>query len=152
MDANEHLEKVVAPIYAWVLEQEENVYRTLPFAATALAVIFTFMIFVKGDIPDQLRGLYPSLIWVTLCLFWLAIATALAFLWLAVARKPLQYLSVNELYRYVNDLRSYYTTLGTPSEQIEQRVIEDTRTLVIEQYTFCVTYNGCEPATERFRA
>jgi len=142
MDGSEYLEAIAAASYAREIDQEENVYRTLPFAATALAVIFTFMVFIKGDIPERLIGIYPIVLWVMLCLFWGVIAAALGFLWRTVAVKPLQYLSPsNELYRYVNELRNYYTALGTPVAQIEQRIIQDTRTLMIEQYAFGATHN-----------
>jgi hypothetical protein len=72
----------------------------------------------------------------------MVIAFSLVFLWLAVLAKPLRYLSSpNELYRYVMDLHNYYTASGNPIDQIEQRVIEDTQTLMIEQYTLGAVHN-----------
>ncbi len=142
MDANEYLERLLAASYAKEIDQEENIFRSLLFAATALAIIFAFMVFVRNDIPNLSIGIYPIGIWFLLALFWTAIALALCFLWLAVARKPLQYLSgSNELYTYVTNLRSYYTASGTPPDQIELRIIEDTRTLMIEQYTLGTNHN-----------
>ena len=40
MEGDEYLEKIVAASYAREIDQEENIFRTLPFAATALAIIF----------------------------------------------------------------------------------------------------------------
>ncbi len=51
MEGDEYLEKIVAASYAREVDQEENVFRTLPFAATALAIIFTFVVFIKNDVP-----------------------------------------------------------------------------------------------------
>ncbi|MGC2522063.1 MAG: hypothetical protein WA417_05405, partial [Stellaceae bacterium] len=113
MEGDEYLERIVAASYAREIDQEENIFRTLPFAATALAIIFAFMVFIKGDVPSRLDGFYSILIWLFLLLFWMVIAFSLVFLWLAVLAKPLRYLSSpNELYRYVMDLRNYYTASG----------------------------------------
>ena len=142
MQGDEYLEKIVAASYAREIDQEENIFRTLPFAAAALAIIFTFMVFIKNDVPDRLTGVYGIVIWVMLALFWIVIAFALCFLWATVAAKPLQFLSPpNELYRYVTDLRDYYTAFRTPSDEIEQKVFEDTRTFMIEQYTLGAIHN-----------
>lgn len=58
MEGDEYLERIVAASYAREIDQEENIFRTLPFAATALAIIFAFMVFIKGDVPSRLDGLY----------------------------------------------------------------------------------------------
>jgi hypothetical protein len=142
MQGDEYLEKIVAASYAREIDQEENIFRTLPFAATALAVIFTVMVFIKNDVPDRLTGVYALVVWVMLALFWIVIAFALCFLWATVAAKPLQFLSPpNVLYRYVSELRDYYAASRTPSDQIEQKVFEDTRTFMIEQYTLGAIHN-----------
>jgi len=142
MEGDEYLEKIVAVSYAREIDQEENIFRTLPFAATALAIIFTFIVFIKGDVPNRLIGIYPIMIWVLLFLFWVVIAFSLVFLWRTVSAKSLQFLSPpNELYRYVTDLRNYYRVTGAPLDQIEQRVAEDLRTVMIEQYTLGAVHN-----------
>lgn len=142
MEGDEYLEKIVAASYAREIDQEENIFRTLPFAAAALAIIFTFIVFIKGDVPSRPIGIYSIVIWILLFLFWIVIAFSLVFLWLTVSAKSLQVLSPpNELYRYVTDLRNYYRASGSPVDQIEQRVVEDTRTLMIEQYTLGAAHN-----------
>jgi hypothetical protein len=142
MDANEYLEKIVADSYKRELDQEENVVRSLPFAAAALAVISTIIVIVRSYIPVWLIGLYSIVVWVLLVAFGTSVALALCFLYFAVAPKRLQYLSPsNELYSYVTDLRNYYITIGTPSQQVEQQIIEDTRVLMIEQYTMGAAHN-----------
>jgi energy-coupling factor transporter transmembrane protein EcfT len=141
MEGDEYLEKIVTASYAREIDQEENIFRTLPFAATALAIIFTFMVFIKGDVPNRTIGIYLILIWILLFIFWLVIAFSLVFLWLAVSSKSLQFLSPpNELYRYVTELRNYYSR-GYPARSIEQRVVEDARTLMVEQYTLGAIHN-----------
>jgi hypothetical protein len=110
------------------------------------------MLFIKSDIPEALISIYSIIIWTMLALFWAAIATALRFLWQTIATKPLQYLSPpNDLYRYVTDLRNYYTASGTPPEQIEHRIVDDIQTLMIEQYTFGAVENQ-KINDERLRA
>lgn len=142
MESDEYLEKIVAASYAREIEQEENVFRTLPFAAAALAIIFSFIVLIKSDVPGQVDGVYPIVIWVMLSLFWIVIAVSLCFLWLAIAARPLQYLSrPDELYQYVAELRNYYTALGIPVAQVGQHIIADLRTLMIEQYALGAVHN-----------
>src|SRR5271169_5475947 len=118
MDANQYLEILVAESYKRELDQEENVVRSLPFAAAALAVTSTTILVIRAYIPAEAIGFYPIAVWALLIGFGISIAPALWFLFLAVAPKRLQYLSpANELYSYVNDLRNYYTGLETPPEE-----------------------------------
>jgi hypothetical protein len=142
MDAHEYLEKIIAEQYKRELDQEENVIRSLPFAAAALAVLSTIMVVVRSYVPTQLGGAYTICVWMLLGLFAVSIAVALWFLWRAMAAKRLQYLSpADELASYVTDLRNYYTALGLSSEQIEESVVRDSRTLMIEQYTIGTVHN-----------
>lgn len=142
MEGDEYLEKIVAASYVREIDQEENIFRTLPFAAASLAIIFTFMVFIKGDIPDRVIGVYPIMVWILLFLFWIVIAFSLVFLWLAVWAESLQFLSPPDvLYRYVTDLRNHYKAAGIPLHEVERRVAEDIRTLMIEQYTLGAVHN-----------
>ena len=92
MEGDEYLEKILAEQYKREVDQEENVFRSLPFAATALAVIFTFIIFVRNSIPCLKIGVYPTVVWTFLACFCTDTALALYFLFLAIARKRLDYL------------------------------------------------------------
>lgn len=142
MEGDEYLEQILAASYTKEIDQEENVFRTLPFAAAALAIIFTFLVFIRSDVPDRMTGAYSIVVCGLLAIFWTVIASSLCFLWLAVAAKPLQYLSApNELYRYVTDLRNYYAASRTPATQIEQQIVDDVRSLMIAQYTLGATHN-----------
>jgi len=142
MEGDEYLEKIAAESYAREIDQEENVYRTLPFAAAVLAIIFAFMAAIRSDLPTGLNDRFSILVWTMLILFWVVIAVALGFLWAAIAAEPLLYLSPpSELREYMTDLRDYYTRSGTPPNQIEPQVVEDMRALVIEQYAYGVTHN-----------
>src|SRR5487761_1396879 len=127
MDANEYLETLVAESYKRELDQEENVVRSLPFAAAALAVISTIMVVVRSYVPAGAIGFYPVAVWACLIAFGVSVAWTLCLLFLAVAAKRLQYLSPpNELYEYVISLRNYYIAIGTSPQQTEQQVFEDT--------------------------
>jgi hypothetical protein len=136
MITNEYLERIVAEQYKREVDQEENVIRSLPFAATGLAVIFTSTIFVRNSVPCLKFSVYSIIMWTLLTIFCLDTALALYFLSSEIARKRLDYLPPSDkLYSYVTQLRKYYEQLGTPPSEIERRVIEDTRTLMIEQYS-----------------
>lgn len=142
MDTNEYLETLVAESYKRELDQEENVVRSLPFAAAALAVVSTIMVVIRGYVPSRAIGFYPAAVWIFLIAFGVSVALALCFLFLAVAAKRLQYLSPpNELYSYVIDLRKYYIAMGSSPQQAEQQVAEDTRSFMIEQYTIGAAHN-----------
>lgn len=142
MNAHEYLEKIVAKQYQREVDQEENVVRSLPFAAAALAVISTIMVVVRSYIPAGPSGPYPIVLWVLLVLFAISIAAALYFLWRAMAAKRLQYLSpADELASYVTSLHDYYIALGLSPEQIEESVVHDSRVTMIEQYTIGTMHN-----------
>jgi cell division protein FtsL len=136
MEVDEYLEKIAAERYAREIDQDENIFRNLPFAAAALAIIFAFMAAVRGEIPTQLNDLFAIMTWTLLVLFWGSIATALGFLWAAISARPLSLLSsMSELQGYIDNLRRYYGRLGTLNDiQIEQQVVKDLRTFMIEQY------------------
>ena len=142
VDAHEYLEEILAEQYNKEIEQEENVVRSLSFAGAALAVISTVIVVVKSYIPAGLNGPYPIVVWVLLVLFSIAIAAALCFLWLAMASQRLQYLSpADEFVSYVTGLRNYYVASGLSLQQIEESVLHDLRTLMIEQYTTGAIHN-----------
>ncbi len=136
MEVDEYLEKIAAERYAREVDQDENIFRNLPFAAAALAIIFAFMAAVRGEIPTQLNDLFAIMTWTLLVLFWGSIATALGFLWAAISARQLSLLSsMSELRGYIDNLRRYYGGLGTLNDiQIEQQVVKDLRTVMIEQY------------------
>jgi hypothetical protein len=138
MEVDEYLEKIAAERYAREVDQDENIFRNLPFAAAALAIIFAFMAAVRGEIPTQLNDMFAIMTWTLLVLFWGSIATALGFLWAAISARPLSLLflsPVSELRGYIDNLRRYYGGLRTLTEiQIEQQVVKDLRTFMIEQY------------------
>jgi hypothetical protein len=142
MDANEYLEKVVAESYKREIDQEENVVRSLPFVATALAVLSTIMIFLRSYVPAYSFNAYPILIWILLVSLGVSIVIIIWRLYLAVRQQSYQYLSpTDQIYTYVVGLRNYYNTLSKTPQEIEEAIIEDIRTFMIQQYTIGATHN-----------
>jgi hypothetical protein len=141
MDA-EYLEKILAESYKREIDQEENVVRSLPFVAAALAVLFTIVSFIKGYIPAYSAGTYAILIYALFVSFGISVASAICFLFFAVYPRRFKYLaSSQELYSYVEQLRDYYAGLGSIPEEAQKAIVEDVRIFMIEQYTLGSTRN-----------
>lgn len=142
MDANEYLEKMLAENYQREIEQEENVVRSLPFVAAALAVLVTIASFVKSYIPAYSTNAYTISIYVLVFSFSGAVLLVIWFLLVAVYPRHFLYLaSSQELYNYVENLRDYYNQLGTPPDDAQTLIVEDVRIFMIEQYTLGSTQN-----------
>jgi hypothetical protein len=142
MDASEYLEALMAEGYKKEIDQEENVVRSLPFVAVGLALLSTIMIFIAKYIPTHLWSYYTILVWVMLVGFGLLIIRIIFYLYRSVSRRNFQYVTpANDLYAYATSLNGYYTALGRTPQQISDAVIEDMRTLMIQQYAIGARHN-----------
>jgi hypothetical protein len=142
MDANEYLERIVAESYKREIDQEENVARSLPFVAAALAVLATILSFARSYIPTYVTAVYPIAIYTLLIGFGIAVIFVIIFLFLAVRRRRFQYIATSaELYDYTRNLRNYYESLGRTPDEIEKSITEDTRVFMIQQYATGATHN-----------
>src|ERR1700730_10149362 len=135
MDASEYLETIVAEGYKREIDQEENVIRSLPFVAAALAVLVTLLGFAKSYIPGYELSPYPQFVFAILLLRGVAVFLSIGFLFIVVIPREFRYLARSEDHlAYAQSLRDYYDTLSPALPNIERAIIEDLRAFIIDQY------------------
>ncbi len=135
MDSTEYLESVVGDSYRREGDQEENVARSLPFFAAALALLVTLIGLVRNDLPLVDSSAFSIVTYGCLCLASLLILLGLACLLAAVWPRRFAYIASEDLLvKYADELRAYYGHAGATAEEIEKAVVADLRQTLTDQY------------------
>lgn len=136
----DHLEKTFADAYRKEIDQEENVWRSLPFFAATLALQLAAI----GLIREGLIGLSGSLLWAGMVLLGLtAFATLLALFFLASSIWPMkfQYPSTEpELQAYAKKLREHETA-SRDAGQTEVDALLSFKSALTTQYAIAADHN-----------
>lgn len=132
MDSREYLETIVAESYRAELEHEENVIRSLPFVAGALAVLATALSFARSYLPN----LYPIIVYALMVGLGIAVLIVITFLLIALGHaRRYEYISSGaELRAYREDLIAFYQNTGVAAAQVDGQVLSDMRETIIDQY------------------
>lgn len=136
MTPEEYVEKLVAAAYKQEVDQEENIARSLPFFATALAVLATVLGLVREFLPSIEPT--PYSVFSYTCLLGLASAVSVVFIFLvkAVRPRPFAYLMTEaDLKGYSNELMVYYSRILDDEGGVEAAVIQELRKTMIDQYS-----------------
>lgn len=144
--AAEYLEKLVGDSFKRELDQEENVVRSLPFFATSIGVLITFIGFARGALPAFVWTGWPILVYGLLTGLLTSLIALLVFLYQAVCQRKFNYpMQEAELIEYAANLTAYYREVaasepanqedeeGDPVEIVERAVIDDIRNTMLEQ-------------------
>jgi hypothetical protein len=147
--ATEYLEKLVTDGLKREIDQDENVVRSLPFFATSLGVLITFIGFARNTLPEFTLTLWPILTYGLMAAILASLAFLLWFLAQAVRVRTFNYpMSELDLIRYAVDLTRYYQeaepTRGDgkanrdgsdadPVAVVERAVIDDLRAAMTQQ-------------------
>lgn len=144
MPLDDYLEKFATDGYRQQIADEENVMRSLPFFATALAVIIAGLAAVKNLIPAfSMHHIFPIVVWSVFVLLGLCLVTSMVFLFVAVRRRRFEYV-MNEvaLHNYAAQLREFYDAdRNLTNAQREEAVLEDIRTEVYRQTREAANHN-----------
>ena len=116
-DLDAYVERVITDGYKQAINDEENLTRSLPFFATALAVLAAIMGSVRDVVPGFSLSLYPMGVWVLMTLLGISVARCLLCLWRAATWRTFQYpMSEQDFLKHSDELREHYQ--GTlPSDQ-----------------------------------
>ncbi|EWY36954.1 hypothetical protein N825_22850 [Skermanella stibiiresistens SB22] len=148
--ASEYLEKLIADSFKREMDQEENVIRSLPFFATSIGVLVTFVGFARGLLPAFSRTSWPELgygilVHGALAGLLVSLLALLLFLYKAVRERQFEYpMSESEMLDYAASLTAYYRALADeatasgggdddPVEVIERAVVDDLRATMMGQ-------------------
>lgn len=88
----DHIEKTLADAYRKEIDQEENVWRSLPFFAATLAFQFTTLAQIVLRMPQRGTGAWWDVV-VVVALLAICIALALGFLVASIAPARFSYIS-----------------------------------------------------------
>lgn len=135
-EAGEYLEKLVAARHKEQLDQEENVWRSLPFFATSLGVLVAFVGIVRPLIPAWSWPLSPAagILYVFLLLLVASLFGVLYFLAVAAKQRRItEEAGEDELLAYASGIVDFYDETPLTEEQAEQAMIEDLRSITIRQ-------------------
>src|SRR5258708_4096470 len=109
MSLDDYTEEFYADGYKQQIADEENVPRSLPFFATAFAVLVAIIAASKDLIPAPSLNSYPIIVWVLMVALAFCLLTSMVFLLIALWPRDFKYvMSEPELYNYVVKLREYY--------------------------------------------
>ena len=124
----EYVEKLVADAYKRELDQEENVFRSMPFFATTFGVVATAIGLARPAI-GPLDGTPAAIcIYLLLAATFLATAAGLAFLFQAVrARKFEMPMGDHDLIAWRKKLESFYAEAGESEEATNAAIMADLR-------------------------
>ena len=141
----EYLEKSIAESFKRELDQEENVVRSLPFFATSIGILVTFISFARATLPAIAQAFFPVAIYSLLTALIACLAALLFFLYCAVRKRTFDYpMHEAELISYATKLTIYYRAIA-PTDRtdadpesdsiavIEQAVIGDLRKELLDQ-------------------
>ena len=137
-----------ADLHRQEVAAEEDVYRTLPFFATALGVGIAALVYAASRLPkwadlkancglgifvaaSVLLGL--SIIEAGCVLFWLSRAVTL---------RPYQRIGPEPALRTrLSELQAYYEGQGTPADKQDSEMVKDMRQVLLDSYTAVTPIN-----------
>ena len=129
MSLDDYTEKFYADGYKQQIADEENVPRSLPFFATAFAVLVAIIAASKDLIPAPSLNSYPIAVWVLMVALAVCLLTSMLFLLIALWPRDFKYvMSEPELYNYVVKLSEYYEyDVALTDEHRAAAILEDLR-------------------------
>ncbi len=137
----EYLEKLFGEAYRKEIDQEENVWRSLPFFAATLALQLAGL----AQIRDWVGDAQGRLFWVTLALLlWAALATLAALVFLAQSIWPARFryvASEPELQDYVEKVRATAMANGGSHDDATLTAVAAARTVMVQQYAVSASNN-----------
>ncbi len=127
-----------AELYRNEVGAEEDVHRTLPFFGTALGLVIGAIAYGAGRLPSwqAAQPKWPFLVAAALLVLSLCEAAAVLF-WLgrAIARRTYGRIGPESaISDRLDALRAYYGARGVAGDQLDARMSDDLRQLLLESY------------------
>lgn len=140
MTPEEYLEKYFADAYKRELDKEENVVRSLPMFAAALAFVAASLGSVHGSLPKLACAPFPLTIWAILVLLLCCVGIAFVYLFKIVRFNAFHYVPrEDEMATYARQLRDHYAAEGM--QEGDEAVVADLRRHLIETLSKAVVNN-----------
>ncbi len=137
----DYLEKLFGDAYRKEIDQEENVWRTLPFFAATLALQLAGL----AQVRDWVGSVQGGLFWLSLALLGAAaLATFAALLFLAESIWPARFRYVTrepELQDYLEKVRAAEVVGGRTEADAALVAIRAARAVMVQQYALAAAHN-----------
>jgi len=137
----DYLEKLFGDAYRKEIDQEENVWRTLPFFAATLALQLAGL----AQVRDWVGGVQGWLYWLSLTLLGAtALATFAALLFLAESIWPARFRYVTrepDLQDYLEKVRAGEVAGGGTGDVATLVAIRAARAVMVQQYALAAAHN-----------
>ena len=137
----DYLEKLFGDAYRKEIDQEENVWRTLPFFAATLALQLAGL----AQVRDWVGGARGWLFWLSLALLGAAaLATFAALLFRAESIWPARFRYVTrepDLQDYLEKVRAGEIASGSTNNDATVAAIRAARAVMVQQYALAAAHN-----------
>jgi hypothetical protein len=131
----QYLERVISDSYKREFDQEENVWRTLPFFATSIGLLVGLATLLHSALPPFSFDVLPLMLYSALILMAVSIIALMGFLLQAMRRRRIDIPSEETmLLEHARKLRNFYELSGTAADMIDRAVTADLRDLLVEQF------------------
>lgn len=137
----DHIEKTLADAYLREIEQEENVWRSLPFFAATLALQLAAMFQVVDRLPHRgSGGWWDSLGWISIAS--VATLTALVFLAASIGMADFRYITPEaDLLHYAEGLDSDERQMIAEGHESPIDALDAFKKALAREYASATTHN-----------
>ena len=142
MKPNEHLEKVFSEAYKREIDQDESVWRTLPFFATSLTLYAALLGYIGGKLPPISLNAFLLLGYVLMTASAGFLAASLIWLWFGVHTRVYRHIPMEtDVLAFSVGLRDYHSQLGLQGDQLDGKVVEEVQEFTTRQYAEATVHN-----------
>jgi hypothetical protein len=162
MNPDEYLEKLFTDAFKREFDQDENVVRSLPFFATALALAVTVLSLIGDRVLLEIAGLWSPRFYLSIVVIFLLCCTAwclgsvLWYIFAAIRARTYKLPpSESDLLDWAGRLRSFYAAKGLAGSDLDAAIITDLRQTMISEYaeaTESIRFNNARKAYARNQA
>jgi hypothetical protein len=122
--AAEYVQSLITEGFKREFDQEENVVRSLPFFATSIGVLITFLGFIRLSLPPWSWELWPVFVNGLLAGLLLSLLALLIFLFQSVRPRTFEYpMTELALLQHSQDLTEYYRKMTARTDLGEQAAV-----------------------------
>lgn len=132
--ADDYIEKLVAEAYKRESDQEENVFRSLPFFATTFGVLGTAIGLARPAIGHLDGSPIAVSLYALLALIGVVTAAGLFFLFQAIRRRDfVNPMRESDLLLYRKELEAFYVKTEAPAGTVDAAIAADIQEAIVAQ-------------------
>jgi len=136
----DHIEKTLADAYRKEIDQEENIWRSLPFFAATLALQLAALFQIVDRLPREGTVTWSSIVWIAIAA--LATLTALGFLSASIFMARFRYIAPEpELLNYAEGLDSDESQAATDRREGAVDAVTVLKKALARQYAIATHHN-----------